>query len=292
MESKLAALNDSLVDFTEPSEELLSLRERVSQLEVENAAATTMLAEVQNELNSSNANILNAPPPPSWELDTRLHEMEVALAEANRAAQLSLAQVTHTMVKLQQQASGDLPTHSISCEFKVQKDVGENQFIVLVGTWCDWDVQGGEYMSRLKDGSWQASLPLFSDEAYEYKYCICELTSKGARVPIEWQIGHNHCFGFDSTLITTQKMLPKAQIRDKWLADPAHNPIIIYGPNGEKYETGSTKLLANMSHNIAEQGIENARLNIEQLSTMVNKTLSMVRSQSRVLSDNFRSETK
>ena len=125
---------------------------------------------MQNELNSSNANILNAPPPPSWELDTRLHEMEVALAEANRAAQLSLAQVTHTMVKLQQQASGDLPTHSISCEFKVQKDVGENQFIVLVGTWCDWDVQGGEYMSRLKDGSWQASLPLFSDEAYEYKY--------------------------------------------------------------------------------------------------------------------------
>ena len=280
-QNNFATLNDSSVEFAEPTEELMLLRERVSQLEFENASATSTLVVLQGELNSLRS--VDAPPPPRWELDARLAEMEVALAEANRAAQLSLAQVTRTMTNLQRQAAGDRPSHTISCEFKVNKDVGAHQFIILVGTWCDWDIQLGEYMSRLSDGSWSAKIPLSSDEAYEYKYCICELTPLGARVPVEWQVGHNHCFGFDSTLITSQKMLPKAQIRDKWLADPAHNPIIIYGASGEKFETGSTRLLANMSHNIAEQGIESARMSIEELSAMVNRTLAMVRGKTQFL---------
>jgi hypothetical protein len=143
---------------------------------------------------------------------------------------------------------------------------------VLVGSWHDWDIQQGEYMTRGSDGAWHASTTLFADEPYEYKYCVCELNDKGARVPLEWQVGHNHGFGFDSSLITTQGFKPKAQMRDMFVANPAHTPIILFGPNGEKFETGSTSLLANMSNHLAQAGMESVRITLERLNILLDRS--------------------
>jgi len=179
--------------------------------------------------------------------------------------------VNEVVQRMRQHALGGLVTHMISCEFRVRKDVAQHQFLVLVGSWHEWDLETAECMTRSGAGSWHVSTSLFADEPHEYKYCVCEMNDQGKRVPVEWQVGHNHGFAFDSALITRQRMQAKAQIRDKFCADPAHTPIILFGPNGEKYETGSTALLHDLTHSVAEAGFESLQESLERLNVVLSQ---------------------
>ena len=270
MQEKIASLNASLADVPDSSDEVSSLQQQVRDLEDEKNRMATLTSKLQTQMaaimDQKRIDVLQSQ---TGESNARMQDMDAALREARQAAQLSLAQVTQTIARIKRQATGDRSSTAIQCDFNVRKEVGEHQFVVLVGSWHEWDVQRGEYMSRNGDGAWCVSTSLFADEPYEYKYCVCELNDKGLRVPVEWQIGHNHGFGFDSSLITTQRMQPKVQIRDKFVADPAHTPIILFGPNGEKFETGSTALLANMSSHLAEAGMENVQSSLERLSALL-----------------------
>ena len=264
MQEKIASLNASLSDVPDSSDEVLSLQQQIHELEDEKNRMATLISNLQTQIEAirdqKRVDVLHSQ---MGESNARVQDMDVR--EARQAAQLSLAQVTQTIARMKRQATGERSSTAIKCDFNVRKEVGEHQFVVLVGSWHEWDVQRGEYMSRDGDGAWCVSTSLFADEPYEYKYCVCELNDKGLRVPVEWQIGHNHGFGFDSSLITTQRVQPKVQIRDKFVADPAHTPIILFGPNGEKFETGSTALLANMSSHLAEAGMENIQSTLERL---------------------------
>ena len=274
MQEKIASLNASLADVPDSSDEVSSLQQQVRDLEDEKNRMATLISNLQTQLvairDPKRIDVLQSE---TGESNARMQDMDAALREARQAAQLSLAQVTQTIARMKRQATLDRSSTAIICDFNVRKEVGEHQFVVLVGSWHEWDVQRGEYMSRNGDGAWCVSTSLFADEPYEYKYCVCELNDKGLRVPVEWQIGHNHGFGFDSSLITTQRMQPKVQIRDKFVADPAHTPIILFGPNGEKFETGSTALLANMSSHLAEAGMENVQSSLERLSALLGGVL-------------------
>ena len=264
MQEKIASLNASLSDVPDSSDEVLSLQQQIHELEDEKNRMATLISNLQTQIEAirdqKRIDVLHSQ---MGESNARVQDMDVR--EARQAARLSLAQVTQTIARMKRQATGERSSTAIKCDFNVRKEVGEHQFVVLVGSWHEWDVQRGEYMSRDGDGAWCVSTSLFADEPYEYKYCVCELNDKGLRVPVEWQIGHNHGFGFDSSLITTQRVQPKVQIRDKFVADPAHTPIILFGPNGEKFETGSTALLANMSSHLAEAGMENIQSTLERL---------------------------
>jgi len=270
MQLKLESL-ESIAEISE-TEEVRLLQEQVSRLESENAEANSMLKNMEQDMAKMRDSSIKPSQSPMWVIEEELRDMELSMLEARQAAQLSLAQVSQAVTKMRQQARGELVSHAISCEFKVRKDVGDHQFLCLVGSWHEWDVQTADYMQRGADGAWQVAVTLFADEPYEYKYCVCELNEHGQRVPVEWQVGHNHGFAFDSNLIVNKNMKAKAQIRDKFLADPAHTPIILFGPNGEKFETGSTALLHNFSNHIAESGFENLRTSLERLNAVLAKS--------------------
>ncbi len=261
----------SIAEFSgsEPTE-IAHLKNEILQLENERSRANQRLQDMQKEILVLKTTKVEVPQSPSWEVGDNL-QLSSSVLEAREATRLTLAQVNEAVQRMRQHALGGLMTHMISCEFRVRKDVAQHQFLVLVGSWHKWDLETAEYMTRSGDGSWQVSTSLFADEPHEYKYCVCEINEQGKRVPVEWQVGHNHGFAFDSALITRQRMQAKAQIRDKFCADPAHTPIILFGPNGEKYETGSTALLHELTHSVAEAGFENLRDSLERLNVVLSQ---------------------
>ena len=261
----------SIAEFSgsEPTE-IAHLKNEILQLENERSRANQRLQDMQKEILVLKTTKVEVPQSPSREVGDNL-QLSSSVLEAREATRLTLAQVNEAVQRMRQHALGGLMTHMISCEFRVRKDVAQHQFLVLVGSWHKWDLETAEYMTRSGDGSWQVSTSLFADEPHEYKYCVCEINEQGKRVPVEWQVGHNHGFAFDSALITRQRMQAKAQIRDKFFADPAHTPIILFGPNGEKYETGSTALLHELTHSVAEAGFENLRDSLERLNVVLSQ---------------------
>ena len=261
----------SIAEFSgsEPTE-IAHLKNEILQLENERSRANQRLQDMQKEILVLKTTKVEVPQSPSREVGDNL-QLSSSVLEAREATRLTLAQVNEAVQRMRQDALGGLMTHMISCEFRVRKDVAQHQFLVLVGSWHKWDLETAEYMTRSGDGSWQVSTSLFADEPHEYKYCVCEINDQGKRVPVEWQVGHNHGFAFDSALITRQRMQAKAQIRDKFFADPAHTPIILFGPNGEKYETGSTALLHELTHSVAEAGFENLRDSLERLNVVLSQ---------------------
>ena len=261
----------SIAEFSgsEPTE-IAHLKNEILQLENERSRANQRLQDMQKEILVLKTTKVEVPQSPSREVGDNL-QLSSSVLEAREATRLTLAQVNEAVQRMRQHALGGLMTHMISCEFRVRKDVAQHQFLVLVGSWHKWDLETAEYMTRSGDGSWQVSTSLFADEPHEYKYCVCEINDQGKRVPVEWQVGHNHGFAFDSALITRQRMQAKAQIRDKFFADPAHTPIILFGPNGEKYETGSTALLHELTHSVAEAGFENLRDSLERLNVVLSQ---------------------
>ena len=261
----------SIAEFSgSESTEIAHLKNEILQLENERSRANQRLQDMQKEILVLKTTKVEVPQSPSWEVGDNL-QLSSSVLEAREATRLTLAQVNEAVQRMRQDALGGLMTHMISCEFRVRKDVARHQFLVLVGSWHKWDLETAEYMTRSGDGSWQVSTSLFADEPHEYKYCVCEINEQGKRVPVEWQVGHNHGFAFDSALITRQRMQAKAQIRDKFCADPAHTPIILFGPNGEKYETGSTALLHELTHSVAEAGFENLRDSLERLNVVLSQ---------------------
>ena len=261
----------SIAEFSgsEPTE-IAHLKNEILQLENERSRANQRLQDMQKEILVLKTTKVEVPQSPSREVGDNL-QLSSSVLEAREVTRLTLAQVNEAVQRMRQDALGGLMTHMISCEFRVRKDVARHQFLVLVGSWHKWDLETAEYMTRSGDGSWQVSTSLFADEPHEYKYCVCEINDQGKRVPVEWQVGHNHGFAFDSALITRQRMQAKAQIRDKFFADPAHTPIILFGPNGEKYETGSTALLHELTHSVAEAGFENLRDSLERLNVVLSQ---------------------
>ena len=261
----------SIAEFSgsEPTE-IAHLKNEILQLENERSRANQRLQDMQKEILVLKTTKVEVPQSPSREVGDNL-QLSSSVLEAREATRLTLAQVNEAVQRMRQHALGGLMTHMISCEFRVRKDVARHQFLVLVGSWHKWDLETAEYMTRSGDGSWQVSTSLYADEPHEYKYCVCEINEQGKRVPVEWQVGHNHGFAFDSALITRQRMQAKAQIRDKFFADPAHTPIILFGPNGEKYETGSTALLHELTHSVAEAGFENLRDSLERLNVVLSQ---------------------
>ena len=261
----------SIAEFSgSESTEIAHLKNEILQLENERSRANQRLQDMQKEILVLKTTKVEVPQSPSREVGDNL-QLSSSVLEAREATRLTLAQVNEAVQRMRQDALGGLMTHMISCEFRVRKDVAQHQFLVLVGSWHKWDLETAEYMTRSGDGSWQVSTSLFADEPHEYKYCVCEINEQGKRVPVEWQVGHNHGFAFDSALITRQRMQAKAQIRDKFFADPAHTPIILFGPNGEKYETGSTALLHELTHSVAEAGFENLRDSLERLNVVLSQ---------------------
>jgi hypothetical protein len=152
-----------------------------------------------------------------------------------------------------------------------------NEFLVIVGSWNDWDLATGVAMSYDPDGSWKALVELQSDVVYEYKVCVCS-GSDEERVPQAWQSGANSAFAIASSLINEQGLAPKATVMSHWVADPANAPIMMFGPDGEKFTLSSTQLmtdlpanlitdtLEDLSHVISEvtRGIDNDILNTKQ----------------------------
>ena len=152
-----------------------------------------------------------------------------------------------------------------------------NEFLVIVGSWNDWDLATGVAMSYDPDGSWKALVELQSDIVYEYKVCVCS-GSDEERVPQAWQSGANSAFAIASSLINEQGLAPKATVTSHWVADPANAPIMMFGPDGEKFTLSSTQLmtdlpanlitdtLEDLSHVISEvtRGIDNDILNTKQ----------------------------
>ena len=152
-----------------------------------------------------------------------------------------------------------------------------NEFLVIVGSWNDWELATGVAMSYDPDGSWKALVELQSDIVYEYKVCVCS-GSDEERVPQAWQSGANSAFAIASSLINEQGLAPKATVMSHWVADPANAPIMMFGPDGEKFTLSSTQLmtdlpanlitdtLEDLSHVISEvtRGIDNDILNTKQ----------------------------
>jgi hypothetical protein len=159
-----------------------------------------------------------------------------------------------------------------------------NEFLVIVGSWNDWDLATGVAMSYDPDGSWKALVELQSDIVYEYKVCVCS-GSDEERVPQAWQSGANSAFAIASSLINEQGLAPKATVMSHWVADPANAPIMMFGPDGEKFTLSSTQLmtdlpanlitdtLEDLSHVISEvtRGIDNDILNTKQHATTASR---------------------
>ena len=159
-----------------------------------------------------------------------------------------------------------------------------NEFLVIVGSWNDWDLATGVAMSYDPDGSWKALVELQSDIVYEYKVCVCS-GSDEERVPQAWQSGANSAFAIASSLINEQGLAPKATVMSHWVADPANAPIMMFGPDGEKFTLSSTQLmtdlpanlitdtLEDLSHVISEvtRGIDNDILNTKQAAATASR---------------------
>ena len=130
-----------------------------------------------------------------------------------------------------------------------------NEFLVIVGSWNDWDLATGVAMSYDPDGSWKALVELQSDIVYEYKVCVCS-GSDEERVPQAWQSGANSAFAIASSLINEQGLAPKATVMSHWVADPANAPIMMFGPDGEKFTLSSTQLMTDLPANLITDTLE------------------------------------
>jgi hypothetical protein len=131
-----------------------------------------------------------------------------------------------------------------------------NEFLVIVGSWNDWDLATGATMSYDGDSnSWKAVVELQSDIVYEYKICVCS-GSDEERVPRAWQSGANSAFAVASSLINEQGLAPKATVMSHWVADPANAPIMMFGPDGEKYTLSATQLMTDLPANLITDTLE------------------------------------
>ena len=131
-----------------------------------------------------------------------------------------------------------------------------NEFLVIVGSWNDWDLATGATMSYDGDSnSWKAVVELQSDIVYEYKICVCS-GSDEERVPRAWQSGANSAFAVASSLINEQGLAPKATVMSHWVADPANAPIMMFGPDGEKFTLSATQLMTDLPANLITDTLE------------------------------------
>ena len=141
------------------------------------------------------------------------------------------------------------------------------EFVVVVGSWNDWDLQTGELMTFDVDTqTWKASIELQSDVVYEYKCCICA-GSVEERFPVHWQIGANSAFAVASSLVNARRLRPEATQTTHWVTNPANAPIIMQDEEGEAVRLSSTELMTDLPTNLITATVEDLSRIITEATT-------------------------
>ena len=141
------------------------------------------------------------------------------------------------------------------------------EFVVVAGSWNDWDVQKGEVMMFDVDTqTWKCSIELQSDVVYEYKCCICA-GSVEERFPLYWQIGANSAFAVASSLVNARKLRPEAMQTTHWVTNPANAPIIMQDEDGEIVRLSSTQLMTDLPTNLISTTIDDLSQIITEATT-------------------------
>ena len=141
------------------------------------------------------------------------------------------------------------------------------EFVVVVGSWNDWDLQTGELMTFDVDTqTWKASIELQSDVVYEYKCCICA-GSVEERFPVHWQIGANSAFAVASSLVNARRLRPEATQTTHWVTNPANAPIIMQDEDGEAVRLSSTELMTDLPTNLITATVEDLSRIITEATT-------------------------
>ena len=141
------------------------------------------------------------------------------------------------------------------------------EFVVVAGSWNDWDVQKGEVMMFDVDTqTWKCSIELQSDVVYEYKCCICA-GGVEERFPLYWQIGANSAFAVASSLVNARKLRPEAMQTTHWVTNPANAPIIMQDEDGEIVRLSSTQLMTDLPTNLISTTIDDLSQIITEATT-------------------------
>jgi len=150
------------------------------------------------------------------------------------------------------------------------------EFVVVVGSWNDWDLQTGEVMTFDIDAqTWKASIELQSDVVYEYKCCICA-GSVEERFPVHWQIGANSAFAVASSLVNARRLRPEATQTTHWVTNPANAPIIMQDEEGEAVRLSSTELMTDLPTNLITATVEDLSRIITEATTGIDDQIIKV----------------
>ena len=150
------------------------------------------------------------------------------------------------------------------------------EFVVVVGSWNDWDLQTGEVMTFDVDAqTWKASIELQSDVVYEYKCCICA-GSVEERFPVHWQIGANSAFAVASSLVNARRLRPEATQTTHWVTNPANAPIIMQDEDGEAVRLSSTELMTDLPTNLITATVEDLSHIITEATTGIDDQIIKV----------------
>ena len=150
------------------------------------------------------------------------------------------------------------------------------EFVVVVGSWNDWDLQTGELMTFDVDAqTWKASIELQSDVVYEYKCCICA-GSVEERFPVHWQIGANSAFAVASSLVNARRLRPEATQTTHWVTNPANAPIIMQDEDGEAVRLSSTELMTDLPTNLITATVEDLSRIITEATTGIDDQIIKV----------------
>ena len=150
------------------------------------------------------------------------------------------------------------------------------EFVVVVGSWNDWDLQTGEVMTFDVDAqTWKASIELQSDVVYEYKCCICA-GSVEERFPVHWQIGANSAFAVASSLVNARRLRPEATQTTHWVTNPANAPIIMQDEEGEAVRLSSTELMTDLPTNLITATVEDLSRIITEATTGIDDQIIKV----------------
>ena len=150
------------------------------------------------------------------------------------------------------------------------------EFVVVVGSWNDWDLQTGELMTFDVDAqTWKASIELQSDVVYEYKCCICA-GSVEERFPVHWQTGANSAFAVASSLVNARRLRPEATQTTHWVTNPANAPIIMQDEDGEAVRLSSTELMTDLPTNLITATVEDLSRIITEATTGIDDQIIKV----------------
>jgi len=223
---------------------------------------------------------------------SNIRALEKSIAETSLMASSKLEDLQETLIRTR--GGG----HDIPVQFSIAFQTIPGQTVLVVGTWCDWNVQRGLRLTWNEGNLWRGSMMLHTGSNYEYKYVVAEeivggvpgdappywpswgrtepeLTSMfdGRAHMLTWQPGNNKAMALDN--IHTDGVA-RIEVGDDWIANPKVSPITLFSSNDDVLEiVGSTALLGETVDR-ADHALLEARNQVQMMAEVASAALRMV----------------